>query len=96
MNQTPRPYDPTALLVVASMSAVSPAAQGFDGSAITLTTLDGRKVTVTAASTVDVNLRSEGSVADLKPRQTVVVSGQTGSDGSITADRIDVGGRGPR
>lgn len=64
----------------------------IDGTTITLTTPAGRNVTVTAPDTVDVTLRSEGSVADLKPGETVIVSGQTGADGSITADRIDVGG----
>lgn len=68
----------------------------INGSTITLTTRNGRKLTVTAANTVAVTLRSAGSVADLKPGQTVVVSGQRGSDGTITANRIDVGAGGPR
>lgn len=62
-----------------------------NGTTIILTTRNGQKVTVTAADTVAVTLRSPGSVADLKPGQTVVVSGQRGSDGSITASRIAVG-----
>jgi hypothetical protein len=62
-----------------------------NGTTIMLTTRDGRKVTVTAAGTVPVTLRSQGSVADLKPGQTIIVSGRTSSDGSVTADRIAVG-----
>jgi hypothetical protein len=62
-----------------------------NGTTIMLTTRNGRKVSVTAPGTVAVTLRTPGSVADLKPGQSVVVSGQRGTDGSITANRIDVG-----
>jgi hypothetical protein len=61
-----------------------------DGSTIRLTTRDGRKVTVTAVGAVPVILRTQGSVADLKPGQTIIVSGPTGSDGSVIANRIAV------
>lgn len=67
-----------------------------DGTTITLTTRDGRKVTVTAAGAVPVILRSEGSVADLKPGQLILVSGPRGADGSVTANRIAVGAKLPR
>jgi hypothetical protein len=66
-----------------------------NGSTITLTTRNGRKVTVTAAPDVAVTVRSEGTVADLKQGQSIVVSGRVGSDGTITANRINVG-PGPR
>lgn len=62
-----------------------------NGTTITLTTRNGRKINVTAAGTVTVTVRSPGSIADLKAGQSVVVSGQRGADGSITANRIDVG-----
>lgn len=61
------------------------------GTTITLTTRDGRKLSVTAAGAVPVILRSPGSVADLKPGQSIVVTGPTGSDGSVIANRIAVG-----
>ena len=61
------------------------------GTTITLTTRDGRKLSVTAAGSVPVTLRSQGSVADLKPGQSIIVSGSTGSDGSVIANRIAVG-----
>lgn len=67
-----------------------------DGTTITLTTRDGRKLTVTAPGAVPVILRSQGSVADLKPGQTILVSGSTGSDGSVIANRIAVGAKVPR
>ncbi len=67
-----------------------------NGTTITLTTRDGRKLTVTAAGAVPVILRSQGSVADLKPGQSIVVSGPTGSDGSVIANRIAVGGNAPK
>ncbi|MGH3692607.1 MAG: hypothetical protein ACRDRX_01135 [Pseudonocardiaceae bacterium] len=67
-----------------------------NGTTITLTTRDGRKLTVTAAGAVPVILRSQGSVADLKPGQSIVVSGPTGSDGSVIANRIAVGGNPPK
>ncbi|HEX6401569.1 MAG TPA: DUF5666 domain-containing protein [Pseudonocardiaceae bacterium] len=67
-----------------------------NGSTITLTTRNGRKVTVTAAPNVAVTVRSQGTVADLKPGQTVVVAGRAGTDGNITANRIDVGPGAPR
>ena len=62
-----------------------------NGTTITLTTRNGRKINVIAPGAVTVTVRSPGSVADLKPGQSVVVSGQRGADGSITANRIDVG-----
>lgn len=67
-----------------------------DGTTITLTARDGRKVTVTAADAVPVIVRSEGSLADLKPGQMIVVSGTTGSDGSVIANRIAVGAKLPK
>ena len=67
-----------------------------NGSTITLTTRNGRKLTVTAAPDVAVTVRSQGTVSDLKAGQTVVVSGRVGSDGTITANRIDVGSTGTR
>jgi hypothetical protein len=62
-----------------------------NGSTITLTTRNGRKVTVTAAPDVVVTVRSQGTVADLKAGQTIVVAGRVGNDGTITASRINVG-----
>jgi ABC-type Fe3+-hydroxamate transport system substrate-binding protein len=62
-----------------------------NGSTITLTTRNGRKVTVTAAPDVVVTVRSQGTVADLKAGQTIVVAGRVGNDGTITASRIAVG-----
>ncbi|MGH3766294.1 MAG: DUF5666 domain-containing protein [Pseudonocardiaceae bacterium] len=62
-----------------------------NGKTITLTTRNGRKITVTAADDVAVTVRSPGSLTDLKPGQPIAVSGQRGSDGSITAQRIAVG-----
>lgn len=67
-----------------------------DGTTITLTTRDGRKLTVTAAGAVPVILRSQGSVADLQPGQMIVVSGSTGSDGSVIANRIAAGAKPPK
>jgi hypothetical protein len=62
-----------------------------NGSTITLTTRNGRKVTVTAAPNAAITVRSQGTVSDLKAGQTIVVFGQRGNDGTITANRIDAG-----
>jgi hypothetical protein len=67
-----------------------------NGSTLTLTTPHGRQVTVTAAPNVAVTVRSQGTVADLKTGQTILVAGQAGSDGTVTANRIDVGPGTPR
>ena len=67
-----------------------------DGSTITLTTRNGRKVTVTAAPNAAITVRSQGTVSDLKSGQTIMVFGQRGNDGTITANRIDAGPSGTR
>jgi len=50
-------------------------------------------VTTSPDTTIDVN--KAGSVSDLAPGDTVVVQGQTGSDGTIAATTIREGGFGP-
>lgn len=67
-----------------------------NGSTITLTTRNGRKITVTAAPNATVTVRSPSTVSDLKAGQTIVVFGQRGNDGTITANRIDAGPGGTR
>jgi Domain of unknown function (DUF5666) len=67
-----------------------------NGSTIMLTTRNGRKVTVTAAPNAAITVRSQGTVSDLKAGQTIVVFGQRGNDGTITANRIDAGPGGTR
>jgi hypothetical protein len=57
-----------------------------DGSTVYVTTADGSVVIV--HTTADTTVTTAGTVKDLTTGSTVTVSGQTGSDGSVTATRI--------
>lgn len=59
-----------------------------DGSTVYVTTPDGKEVAVTTTGDTTVRLTTEGKVSDLKQGQSVVVQGETGADGSVSAKTI--------
>ncbi|MFF0148212.1 hypothetical protein ATK36_2839 [Amycolatopsis sulphurea] len=59
-----------------------------DGSTVTLKTVQGEEVKVSASDSTTVGLTQPGKLADLKPGATVTVQGRTGTDGSVTAQSI--------
>jgi hypothetical protein len=75
----------------------------LSGSTITVTQPDGSQVQVTTNDSTRVTVSSEGKLSDLKQGDTVVVQGERGTDGSVTASSVVEGmlgggfrGGGPR
>jgi hypothetical protein len=70
------------------------------GNTVYVKTSDGKIIKVTVGSGTTIEVTKDGKVTDLSAGQTVVVQGQTGSDGSVSANRITEGqqgfGRGAR
>jgi cytochrome c-type biogenesis protein CcmE len=51
-------------------------------------TAQGTDVKVSTSDSTTVGVTQQGKLADLKPGATVVVQGQAGSDGTVTAQAI--------
>jgi hypothetical protein len=64
------------------------------GNTVYVKTSDGKIVKVTVGSSTTISITKDGKVTDLAAGQSVVVQGQTGSDGSVTANRITEGNQG--
>jgi hypothetical protein len=62
-----------------------------EGDKIYVKTMDGATVTVTTSDQTTVQISKQGKVADLKTGTSVVVRGQAGADGSVTAQTITQG-----
>lgn len=60
-----------------------------EGADIYLKTPDGATIKVSTSDSTDVRVSQEGELADLEPGSTVVVQGDTGSDGTVTAKTIN-------
>ena len=63
----------------------------IDGTDVYVKTQDGRTVKVSTSDTTRVRISQDGKVSDLKPGSTVAVQGNTGSDGTVTAQTITEG-----
>jgi cytochrome c-type biogenesis protein CcmE len=61
-----------------------------DGDTFTVTTGDG-DVTVTMTDSTTIVVEAQGSVSDLSSGDTVMVQGETGDDGTVSATRIIAG-----
>ena len=64
------------------------------GSTLYVTTSEGNTVKVATSAGSSVTKTSKSSVGDIRPGETVVVTGSTGSDGAVTAESIRVGSAG--
>ena len=60
----------------------------IDGTNVYVKTQDGRTVKVSTSDTTRVRISQDGKLTDLKPGSTVIVQGDTGSDGTVTAQTI--------
>ncbi|MEU8267236.1 hypothetical protein AB0B89_08705 [Sphaerisporangium sp. NPDC049002] len=63
-----------------------------DGGKIYLQTPDGGIVTVRTSGDTKVQVTKEGKVKDLKPGSTVIVQGERGGDGTVSATSVNQGG----
>lgn len=65
------------------------------GKTLYVTAADGSVYTVTTTGTTTVNLTAPGSISQLKPGQTVVISGNSDNNGNVTATSITANGANP-
>ncbi|MFC5832189.1 hypothetical protein [Nonomuraea insulae] len=65
-----------------------------EGGKIYVKTVDGSTVTVTTTDQTTVQISKPGKVADLETGTSIVVRGQAGADGAVTAASITQGGQG--
>jgi hypothetical protein len=66
-----------------------------DAGSITVKLQDGSSKIAILSSTTQINKAAQGTASDLQPGQTVSVIGQTNSDGSVTAQNIQLNPRIP-
>jgi hypothetical protein len=59
-----------------------------DGTTVYVKTAQGADVKVSTSDSTTVGVTQQGKLSDLKPGATVVVQGQAGSDGTVTAQAI--------
>ncbi|MFI6632885.1 hypothetical protein ACIBI7_28745 [Nonomuraea fuscirosea] len=65
-----------------------------EGGKVYVRTTDGATVTVNTTDQTTVRISRPAKVADLRKGSTIVVRGQQGADGAVTADSISEGGQG--
>ncbi|MEV7091907.1 hypothetical protein AB0M80_03615 [Amycolatopsis sp. NPDC051045] len=59
-----------------------------DGTTVYVKTAQGADVKVSTSDSTTVGVTQQGKLSDLKPGSTVVVQGQAGADGTVTAQAI--------
>lgn len=59
-----------------------------DGTTVYVKTAQGTEVKVSTSDSTTVGVTQQGKLSDLKPGATVVVQGQAGEDGTVTAQAI--------
>lgn len=59
-----------------------------DGTTVYVKTAQGTEVKVSTSDSTTVGVTQQGQLSDLKPGATVVVQGQAGEDGTVTAQAI--------
>lgn len=59
-----------------------------DGTTVYVKTAQGQDVKVSTSDSTTVGVTQQGKLSDLKPGSTVVVQGQAGEDGTVTAQAI--------
>jgi hypothetical protein len=75
----------------AAGGAVTGTVTVVNGNTVYVTAADGSVYTVTTSGSTTVSIAQSGSVAQLKPGQSVVITGTTGSNGDVTAKSITAG-----
>jgi hypothetical protein len=73
---------------------VSGEVTAVDTESLTVKTQDGSSKIILYSSSTKINKSAEGSASDLKSGTQVMVTGSTGSDGTVTAQTISVGNAG--
>jgi hypothetical protein len=63
----------------------------IDGTTVYVKTQNGSVVKVSTTDSTQVRLTQQGKVSDLKPGETVIVQGDTGTDGTVAANAITQG-----
>jgi hypothetical protein len=66
-----------------------------EGGTVYVKQQDGTVIKVTTSDSTQVTKTVEGALSDLKPGERIVIQGQKGSDGSVSAQRITQGATGP-
>jgi hypothetical protein len=67
----------------------------MDDKSITVKLTDGSTKIVIYSTSTKVNKTSEGTISDLKTGEQIMVVGTAGTDGTVTAQNISVGGNLP-
>ena len=62
-----------------------------DGTSLYITDADGNTVKVVVPETVPVTTQSQTSLSDLSAGSTVIIRGETGDDGTVTATSVSEG-----
>ncbi|HEV8555223.1 MAG TPA: hypothetical protein VGR06_02345 [Actinophytocola sp.] len=62
-----------------------------DGTDVYVKTQNGSVVKVSTSDTTQIRISQPGKLADLKPGETVIVQGNTGTDGTVIANAITQG-----
>src|SRR6266581_729722 len=73
-------------------TAAAGAITAVDGSTITVHDRTTNKEVKVDASNARISRTTQGTTADLAPNQNVTVIGQAGSNGTVTAQTISIGG----
>jgi hypothetical protein len=69
-------------------SSITGTVKLVDGTTVYIVTSDGRVITVKTSGSTSVQVAQKGSLSDLTAGSTVTISGQTGTDGTVTASTI--------
>ena len=78
--------------IVATASAVTTGTVKLvDGTSLYITDADGNTVKVVVPETVPVTTQSQTSLSDLSAGSTVIIRGETGDDGTVTATSVSEG-----
>jgi hypothetical protein len=74
------------------MQPVSGEITAVDDKSVTVKTNDGSSKIVIFSATTSINKTSTGAASDLKTGEKVMIIGTSGTDGTVTAQSISIGG----
>ena len=87
-QQSTQQQSGTAAATAAATSGTTGKVKLVNGKTIYVETADGAVVTVKTDGTTTVNTATKGELSDVKAGQSITVRGETGSDGSVTAESV--------